>query len=69
MNQIDIEDLKRVKLGYGDVLWLRVKVGNINRQQQQMYFESLKAGLQGIFPRNKIVVTTDEVEMSVITNS
>lgn len=69
MKQIDIEDLKRVKLGYGDVLWLRVKVGHLNKNQQQQYFEAMQASLKGIFPRNKIVVTTDDVEMSVITTS
>ena len=58
-----IEDLKKVKLNFGDVLAVTMNLDVMQDEEIAVYLEVLRE----IFPKNEILIISKKVELSVIS--
>lgn len=61
--EITVESLQKVKLEKGDVLIVTFDMDNITDEDM----EESKKTVKNVFPKNKIIYTPKEIELSVIT--
>ena len=58
-----IDDLKKVKLNFGDVLAVTMNLDVMQDEEIAVYLEVLRE----IFPKNEILIISKKVELSVIS--
>jgi hypothetical protein len=68
MNKIiEVQDLQRVHLDEGDALVVRVDTVRIPPSSFKKFAEYTKSTLEGVFPKNRVIVIDSNVEMFVVS--
>lgn len=60
--QIEVEEIKKIKLDPGEVLWVTVPIKNL----EQSIAEGMANRLSQFFPDNKVIVTAQGFEFKAI---
>ncbi|MFW6173623.1 MAG: hypothetical protein ACOC5T_07755 [Elusimicrobiota bacterium] len=57
-------DIEKLELKENDVIIVKLQRGNMPFDKMAKFMDSVKNNLESHFPNNKIIVTTDEVDIS-----
>lgn len=63
---MEIKDINRIALGENEILWVTVQRGNLPSNVWNRYAKDLKETLQLYFLSNRIIVTSDNINMQSI---
>ena len=69
MNFDKLDSVSRLTLNEGDVLLVKFKKGNLPKHLWEKYATDIKNSLQLYFLTNRIVIISDDIDITVIGKS
>lgn len=64
---MEIEAVKKISVGAGDTIYVRYKFGNMPPGMRNEVLNTMKNRLTEIFPNNHILLSGEEVDITVLT--
>jgi len=65
---MEIKDINRIALGKDEVLWVTVNRDNMPLSLWSQRVDTIKESLQLYFLSNRIIITSDDINMQAIAN-